>query len=192
MKKTFTFHTRSRLWILCAAVCMVWAVPLHAQTRRISLNLKNATIQQAVIALQQQGYSLSVKADDVDMKAPVDIHARNEELQAVVDRIFAGQDVNCIINDKSILITKVPSQPSSEDSPQTGERSERTAARRRHRADRRYDGRDDDRCLRKFPDQGEVRGYAGLLVYRLRRAPGKGRSPDGDRRDAGRKLDAGE
>ena len=79
---------------------MVWAVPLHAQTRRISLNLKNATIQQAVIALQQQGYSLSVKADDVDMKAPVDIHARNEELQAVVDRIFAGQDVNCIINDK--------------------------------------------------------------------------------------------
>ena len=61
MKKTFTFHTRSRLWILCAAVCMVWAVPLHAQTRRISLNLKNATIQQAVIALQQQGYSLSVK-----------------------------------------------------------------------------------------------------------------------------------
>ena len=52
------------------------------------------------------------------MKAPVDIHARNEELQAVVDRIFAGQDVNCIINDKSILITKVPSQPSSEDSPQ--------------------------------------------------------------------------
>ena len=83
MKKTFTFHTRSRLWILCAAVCMVWAVPLHAQTRRISLNLKNATIQQAVIALQQQGYSLSVKADDVDMKAPVDIHARNEELQAV-------------------------------------------------------------------------------------------------------------
>ena len=54
MKKTFTFHTRSRLWILCAAVCMVWAVPLHAQTRRISLNLKNATIQQAVIALQQQ------------------------------------------------------------------------------------------------------------------------------------------
>ena len=118
MEKTFTFHTRSRLWILCAAVCMVWAVPLHAQTRRISLNLKNATIQQAVIALQQQGYSLSVKADDVDMKAPVDIHARNEELQAVVDRIFAGQDVNCIINDKSILITKVPSQPSSEDSPQ--------------------------------------------------------------------------
>lgn len=58
MKKTFTFHTRSRLWILCAAVCMVWAVPLHAQTRRISLNLKNATIEQAVIALQQQGYSL--------------------------------------------------------------------------------------------------------------------------------------
>ena len=55
MKKTFTFHTRSRLWILCAAVCMVWAVPLHAQTRRISLNLKNATIKQAVIALQQQG-----------------------------------------------------------------------------------------------------------------------------------------
>ena len=101
MEKTFTFHTRSRLWILCAAVCMVCTVPLHAQTRRISLNLKNATIQQAVIALQQQGYSLSVKAGDVDMKAPVNIQARNEELQAVVDRIFAGQGVNCIINDKS-------------------------------------------------------------------------------------------
>lgn len=110
MEKTFTFHTRSRLWILCAAVCMVCTVPLHAQTRRISLNLKNATIQQAVIALQQQGYSLSVKAGDVDMKAPVNIQARNEELQAVVDRIFAGQGVNCIINDKSILITKLPSR----------------------------------------------------------------------------------
>ena len=118
MEKTFTFHTRSRLWILCAAVCMVCTVPLHAQTRRISLNLKNATIQQAVIALQQQGYSLSVKAGDVDMKAPVNIQARNEELQAVVDRIFAGQGVNCIINDKSILITKVPSQPSAAGSPQ--------------------------------------------------------------------------
>ena len=66
----------------------------------------------------KQGYSLSVKAGDVDMKAPVNIQARNEELQAVVDRIFAGQGVNCIINDKSILITKVPSQPSAAGSPQ--------------------------------------------------------------------------
>ena len=94
--------------------------------------------------------------------------------------IFAGQDVNCIINDKSILITKVPSQPSSEDSP-AGMESVTGQVKGPNGLPLvgvtvLIDGTmvgTTDRCLRKFPDQGEVRGYAGLLVYRLPTSAGK-------------------
>jgi len=108
MKDSLHFRSRLTLRIGCLLACVVWTVPLSAQTGRVSLSLKHATIQQAIIALQQQGYSLSFKVDDVDLNAPVDIDARDEALQPVVDRIFAGQGVNCTISGKRILITKTP------------------------------------------------------------------------------------
>lgn len=106
MKQNLLSGFTRRLFVICVTACVALTVPLTASAQKVSLKLQNSTVQQAVLALRQQGYSISVKANDVKMDAPVSIDARNEELQNIVDEIFAGQNVKCTINGKSILVAK--------------------------------------------------------------------------------------
>ena len=95
-----------RLIAAIAVLCAMSAIPITAHAQKVSLKLQNTTVQQAILALRQQGYSISVKANDVDMSASVSINAENADLQSVVDEIFKGQNVQCTVNGKSILVSK--------------------------------------------------------------------------------------
>ncbi len=102
-----------RLWVAMVAAALAQAVPLTVHAQKLSLKMQNTTVRQAMLALRQQGYSISVKADDVELDAPVSIDADNEELQKVVEQIFEGQDVDCTISGKSILVAKTAQRRSS-------------------------------------------------------------------------------
>lgn len=106
MKIKLLLFTRMRLIAAIAVLCAMSAIPITAHAQKVSLKLQNTTVQQAILALRQQGYSISVKANDVDMSASVSINAENADLQSVVDEIFKGQNVQCTVNGKSILVSK--------------------------------------------------------------------------------------
>ncbi|MBQ1201296.1 MAG: carboxypeptidase-like regulatory domain-containing protein, partial [Alistipes sp.] len=94
-----------RLWSILLTMCVL-ALPLSAEAQKVNLKLKDATVQQAIQSLQKQGYSISVKLSDVNMDAAVTIDAKDEELSAVLDKIFAGQNVETTVDGKSIIVTK--------------------------------------------------------------------------------------
>ncbi|MEE0916657.1 MAG: STN domain-containing protein, partial [Alistipes sp.] len=94
-----------RLWTILLAMCVMLTLPLSAEAQKVSLKLKDATVQQAIQSLQKQGYSISVKLSDVNMDAAVSIDAKDEALQSVLGKIFAGQNVDCSVNGKSIVVT---------------------------------------------------------------------------------------
>ena len=95
-----------RLWTILLAMCVMLTLPLSAEAQKVSLKLKDATVQQAIQSLQKQGYSISVKLSDVNMDAAVSIDAKDEELSAVLGKIFAGQNVDTTVDGKSIIVTK--------------------------------------------------------------------------------------
>ena len=74
-------------------LCVLMAFSLTANAQKISLTMRNVTVQQAILALQNQGYSISVKTDDVDLKKVISIDAQDQELSAVAAQIFSGQNV---------------------------------------------------------------------------------------------------
>lgn len=104
MRTNFSSHRR--LWSILLAMCVMLALPLSAEAQKVSLKLKDATVQQAIQSLQTQGYSISVKLSDVNMDAAVSIDATNEELSSVLAKIFAGQNVDTTVDGKSIIVTK--------------------------------------------------------------------------------------
>lgn len=106
MKNFLHFRIGRRAVVLCAAMCAMLSISEQVSAQKVSLKLQNATVQSAVLALRQQGYSISVKANDVNMEAPVSIDATDEELQSVVEQIFAGQNVKCAVSGNIILVTK--------------------------------------------------------------------------------------
>ena len=114
MRKTFS--SQRRKWTILLAMCVMLALPFSSEAQKVSLKLKDATVQQAIQSLQQQGYSISVKLSDVNMDAAVSIDAKDEELSNVLGKIFAGQNVTTTVDGKSIIVTKreaVASAPAS-------------------------------------------------------------------------------
>lgn len=78
-----------------------------AFAQNISINLKNTTVKRAIETLQKNhGYSFSMKSSDIDMNKKVDFVANNQDVKDIVRIIFDGQDVNCAIDGKTIVISK--------------------------------------------------------------------------------------
>jgi TonB-linked SusC/RagA family outer membrane protein len=87
-------------------MCVLMAFSLTANAQKISLTMRNVTVQQAISALQNQGYSISVKTDDVDLEKVISIDAQDQELSAVAAQIFSGQNVQFSIDGKVLVVTQ--------------------------------------------------------------------------------------
>ena len=86
-----------------------------AQTKRINLELKNVTVQEAVTSLNRtENYSILVSSDEVDLNKRISVSAQNATIREILDQVFAGQEVNCTINGNRIIVTKRQSAPMAE------------------------------------------------------------------------------
>lgn len=92
--------------------CALIAFSISANAQKVSLTLRNVTVQQAILALQNQGYSISVKTDDVDLKKVISVDARNQDLSAVAAQIFEGQEVSFSVDGKVLVVTKMATEAS--------------------------------------------------------------------------------
>ena len=73
----------------------------------IDFTAKDVTVTEALTKLQQQhGYSVTVKADKVDLSRKVSIDVSNASVQTIVRQIFSGQNVNFTVKGKTIIVTE--------------------------------------------------------------------------------------
>lgn len=86
--------------------CALLAFAFSANGQKVTLNMRNVTVQQAILALQNRGFSISVKSGDVDLKKVISVDARELELSTVAAQIFAGQDVRFSVDGKALVVTK--------------------------------------------------------------------------------------
>ena len=89
-------------------------LPLGLSAQRVSLELKNATVQEAVTQLQSQGnYTIVINSDDVDLGRKINVSAKDAPLSEVVAQIFAGQDLDFEINGNTVSVVRRKAQPAA-------------------------------------------------------------------------------
>lgn len=85
-----------------------------AQAQKVSLSVRNTTIKAAIERLQKDyGYSFVIKTKDADVNKTITLRVRDEEIGAVVEKMFAGQRVVSSVDGKIIAIMSAPVKASS-------------------------------------------------------------------------------
>lgn len=135
---------RSTNFLYVVILCLLLSPATgFAQTKRINLELKNVTVQEAVTSLNRtENYSILVSSDEVDLNKRISVSAQNATIRRILDQVFAGQEVNCTINGNRIIVTKRQSRAHGRNADRPGRLRIRPSDRHQRTADYRCDGHD--------------------------------------------------
>ena len=108
MEKTGFTQKIGRLFRLALLVCLSCVLfTAKAQTARITLNLQNATLEQAMDKIKAQTRYLFINRDVEDLESrKVSINVSNELITKVLDQLFSPFDIGYDIDGRSIFIYK--------------------------------------------------------------------------------------
>ena len=94
-----------RLHLLCL-ICMLVSISAVAQTRTISISANDEPVRKVLRQIElQSGYTFFYSDKTVDVERRVTVEARDEDVLAVVRRIFDGCGIKCSIIDRNIVLT---------------------------------------------------------------------------------------
>lgn len=80
----------------------------YSQVRRLSLNLKNVTLQEALAQIGQKGeYSLWYRNEEINLKKMVSLNVEDTDITQILDTLFKGENLKYIIENNHIAIFKV-------------------------------------------------------------------------------------
>jgi TonB-linked SusC/RagA family outer membrane protein len=88
------------------AVAQVLAVSSYSQATKLSLNLKNTTVKDVLLEIEENSefyFLYSNKLIDVERK--VDVKINNKRVENILDEIFEGEPVVYSINDRQIILS---------------------------------------------------------------------------------------
>ena len=108
MEKTGFAQKNGRLFRLALLVCLSCVLfTAKAQTARITLNLQNATLEQAMDKIKAQTRYLFINRNVEDLESrKVSINVSNELITKVLDQLFTPFDIGYDIDGRSIFIYK--------------------------------------------------------------------------------------
>jgi TonB-linked SusC/RagA family outer membrane protein len=100
-----------KAWLSCfllALVCSVISFTAHAQTQKVSLNLKNAKRSAAVQALQKQtSMEFFYNEDELNKFAPVTLSVKDKTISEVLNLILEGTGMKFSI-EKNVVVISLP------------------------------------------------------------------------------------
>ena len=97
---------RITAFLLLFSVVQVMAENSYSQNTRLSLNLKDVSIENVLDEIESQTdfyFLFNQKLVNVDRK--VDINTKNKRISDILADLFAGEDVNCLVMDRQILLS---------------------------------------------------------------------------------------
>ena len=98
------------IWLFCIALQAV-SIPILAQSAKITLRLKNVTVEEVLTSIENQTeYRFLYNKDIVDVSRIVSISVKNELMTLVLDKLFKGEGVSYTIEKRQIVLNKVSSQ----------------------------------------------------------------------------------
>ncbi len=117
IKKGLTVMKITLLLILISTLNLL-ATDTYSQTARVSLKLSQTSVKQALKEIERSSeFYFLYNNELVDVERKVDIDADNEQINTILDRLFANADAKYAVYDKQIVIS-----PMSMNLPQAAQR----------------------------------------------------------------------
>lgn len=98
MKFTFIF--------LILGINLSYALNSYSQSTILSLRLKDKSIKEVLNEIEENSEFIFIYEDALDLKKRVSIDAKNENINTILDRLFKSTDIQYIISDRQIAISK--------------------------------------------------------------------------------------
>src|SRR5476651_574413 len=98
--------------ILITAILQVSASTF---AQKVTLSERNATLNKIFEKISDQtGYDFLVSTENLKMAKSVTINVQNEDLKSALDKIFTGQPLSFVIQEKMVVVSKkepIPEKP---------------------------------------------------------------------------------
>ncbi len=94
------------VWLFCLVLQAI-SMPVCAQSAKITLRLKNVTVEEVLTNIEKQtNYRFLYNKDIVNVNRIVDISVRNEWMTQVLDKLFKGEGVSYVIEKRQIVLNR--------------------------------------------------------------------------------------
>ena len=104
-KKKLMIMRNALLFILLTAFQVV-ASSSYSQTKKLSVNLEDATVKQVLAAVEEQSeFYFLYNSELIDVDKKVSVAVENETINNILDQLFDKNDVGVLIKDKYIILT---------------------------------------------------------------------------------------
>ena len=105
LNKLFRIMKLTTFLILFSVVC-VFANETYSQSKKLNLNMKNATVKEVLSAIEDQSdFKFMYSAKVIDVNREVKIIEENSKIEDALRSLFAGTDVNYTIKDRIIVLS---------------------------------------------------------------------------------------
>jgi len=95
--------------IIVVSVSNVLAIPTYSQVAKISLNIKDRSLEQVMDEIENQSeFYFIFNQKQIDITRVVDIQAENKLIIDILPELFKGTDVNYAVFNRKILLTTDP------------------------------------------------------------------------------------
>ncbi len=94
------------LFLLFFTVAQVLAVSSYSQVTKLSLNLKNTTVKDVLLEIEENSEFYFLYSNKlIDVERRVDVKIDNKRVENILDEIFEGEPVVYSINDRQIILS---------------------------------------------------------------------------------------
>jgi TonB-linked SusC/RagA family outer membrane protein len=107
--KKLIMELKIAILIIVVGVSNVFATPTYSQVAKVSLDMKNRSLEQVMDEIESQSeFYFIFNQKQIDVNRTVDIQADNRLITDILPELFKGTNVNYVVFDKKILLTTDP------------------------------------------------------------------------------------
>ncbi len=104
-------------FLILTSMVSLFANKTYSQVKTLNLNMDNASLREVLLKIEDQsGYIFMFSSNVVDVNREVSINARDQKIEAVLYKLFAGTNVDYTIKDRIIVLSlsKIEGEASSQ------------------------------------------------------------------------------
>ena len=92
--------------LVLLSVISVFASKSYAQTKVLTLDMKNSTVKEVLRSIEKQSEFVFMYSEKlIDVNREVSVTVKNKKINEVLDELFAGTDVSYKVRDRFVLLT---------------------------------------------------------------------------------------
>jgi TonB-dependent starch-binding outer membrane protein SusC len=100
---------RLSLFLIVISTAMAFSANSYSQNTKLTLDLNNATVKEVLKAIENQSeFLFFYQEKHVDLNRQVTLHVTDQDVETILNQLFAGTENIYVISDRQIVIGVAP------------------------------------------------------------------------------------